>query len=195
MATNDKFRLTARATYLGQQIQNVYHFIQTAGTGGAQPLAQEFRLSWLIDIALVQNVGVSNFNALVVNLDDDEDFADFTYSSAELGKVTGEGLPSYVCWTYRVTRTSRLFRNGFKRFVGVSESSIVGNNAAAAFEAALATLGTALSTDIDDGSNTWAIIIPRYTGTPPVLNNWDIAGNVNYSHVGSQVSRKVGRGT
>lgn len=195
MATNDKFRHVIRMTYLGQECQNVFHWLQTAGTGGANALNNEFITTMEGTIRACQNVGVSHVGSNIVNLDDTEDFLDVTFGTPRAGTVSGEGLPSYACWTFKINRTSRSFRNGSKRFVGISESSALGNTVAAAFLATVQACATALSATLDDGTNTWELIIARYTGTPPSISSWDVAQSVVYSHIGSQVSRKAGVGS
>lgn len=137
--------------------------------------------------------------ALVVNAE--------TYvipGAEQAGTVVDESLPPANTWTFRYIRSDINFRHGYKRFAGVPEQlqaagiitgsgSLVVNALAAQLAADVApvepTTGVA-----GVGSAQVCITRQEQNGAPvlPVLVNFP--SSVVYSAIGTQNSRKLGRG-
>lgn len=123
------------------------------------------------------------------------------------GVVQGEYLPPFICFTFRYVRPSLEFRHGYKRFGGMGEVSIDDGAPTSATLASLTSLASALflpiiGADPDPAEDP----LPNPVYAEPVLVSVvkngeprptplvDKPVTVLYNGIGTQNSRKVGRG-
>jgi hypothetical protein len=119
----------------------------------------------------------------------------------------GEAMPPFVTWTYKIVRPDTSFRHGYKRFAGVSETDVNGDAATGTALVKLNALATALelpivaadhtdlTTPLDNPANAELRLVTRVrNGEPvsPVITG--APAGVIFNGVGSQASRKAGRG-
>jgi hypothetical protein len=118
-------------------------------------------------------------------------------SPAGGGEVVADTMPPAVCWTFRYARTQLGRRHGYKRFSGVPETWVDDGKAASNIIVNLQNLAAILETNVDvnETPTFQPVILHRMINgqevTPPVAQE---IGGVQFSHVGTQNSRKFGRG-
>lgn len=124
MATGDIFQLKLNQNVAGRQenLMNVFYFRQTSSVGTASSVIKAFEDTWQPTILAMQNEAIRHSSIEVVNLFTVDDFAVQTYAPNEKsGTSIGDMLPIHDAVTFRLVRTSRDIRNGYKRFSGLSE--------------------------------------------------------------------------
>lgn len=120
---------------------------------------------------------------------------------------SGEPVPPFVTWTFKIVRPDTSFRHGYKRFAGVSEFDLDGNAPSSPARVKLNALATALELPIvaanhadltvplDNPANAELRLVTRVRNGEPVSPVVTGApAGVIFSGVGSQASRKAGRG-
>jgi len=122
MATDDVFLVRDVQTFLGEQMMNTYTYKQRTGSRGAEDLALAWIAGVLPAIQAIQNNGLVHDYVEVINYNDEGDFYVETLGSGFEGDVSGEPLPKFNAWGYRINRATRAVRNGSKRYAGVSEN-------------------------------------------------------------------------
>jgi len=191
MAGGDIYKLVTTYQFLGEEMSNVWHYRQTDGPGGVFELFEGFNASVLPDVLDIQSVGVEWLTADIINYDNPGDFGSFSYPGTTLGTRAGEAQPPFVCWAFRLNRTSRVTRNGQKRIGGVSEADVQNGVASSGVLTPLDNAAIVMGTIIDGGFNAWEPVIVRLTETAPiepaVVNS--ISEGV-YVRVSTQNSRK-----
>jgi hypothetical protein len=124
-----------------------------------------------------------------------------------VGTVAGDMAPPFVCYTFKYIRPNATFRLGYKRFGGLSEGVMGGyGQPTPATRLLLDDISTALNSDITaldpvtyaafaDGAVMEPILYRRIANgdviDEPLVGR---VSNVVYSHIGSQNTRKTGRG-
>lgn len=204
MATGDLYELTDVQILEGQQVLNVYHYTQVAeATVGTNVVA--LQNAWttfiLVPLVLVQSVHVEHVGYKVVNLDNPDEFG--LQVATATGNVSGEALPPFCAWSFRLNRATRLVRNGQKRIGGVPESfndGGVATGAALTLLPAVAIAMGALITDTISGASFTPRIVHKATeagpgGSPPATPRADYAvASAEYTRISTQNTRKFGRG-
>lgn len=149
MAQNDlyKLRMVARDTTFGQEVQNIFWYKQVSVTGNAESLAKGWYEDVLPDIQAIVHSHIDFDLAEAINVDTPTDFYN-QLMGATYGGRTGAELPPWFCHGYRLARSSRESRHGYKRFAGVVEEDVSGVTYAAGIAAAVAALGVQLKTNI-----------------------------------------------
>lgn len=198
MAENQIYRLTDRQTLHGQECLNVYHYKAGAGDSSSLDLIAAFINDVFPAIDDIQNIDLAHVRLDCVNLDTGLDYLEYVHGTPWMGVVTGEAMPSFVAWGFRLTRADRQSRHGYKRIPGVSEGDINDGVATAPAAANLIGFAAVLAGTIQasGGNCEYTPVILKTTGTPadPVYTDYPIAG-VQYVRVTSQVTRRVGRGS
>jgi len=204
MPSGDLYQLTDVQTYLGQQVLNVYYYKQIAEPSvGVSNIAlvrawEDFVMA---TIGPVQNEGLDHVGVRVINLDNPDDFLLSPNSFA--GTVSGDGMPPYVTFAFRLNRASRAVRNGQKRIGGISESSVgdgLVNPGLATNIAAIEVALGAIITDTISGASFQPRIVHLATeagpgGDPPATPRADYTiSSVEFTSVSTQNTRKFGRG-
>jgi hypothetical protein len=192
----DLLQLTDFQTYLGIDCLNVYYYRVTSITGfafaGYNDIMQWYRDHILAQVKNQQVSGVSHNMLEIRNLSNAVDFDSLTFApGTQVGAQPGEGLPSYVTYTFRLLRENLNTRNGYKRFVGVPESQGSGN-AYSPSGAAITNICGELSSDIVAGIVLLAepVIVKRPILTPAGAYVYSSIGNADFRGVGSQNTRK-----
>jgi len=125
MDVGDILQFTARYTYIGVEMLNVFFYIvKTGGVGGdlATTVSGSFAPNVL---GQVRNLQISDTEYIdIVGRNHMSLAADVTVPYAVTGNyVAGSGSPTFVSIGFRLNRDSRLTRNGSKRFGGISEDA------------------------------------------------------------------------
>lgn len=127
-AAGDVIRMTMVQKYDEQQCLNVFYYkVGVLGGGGITPAVagenfwEHVEDNWRI----VTSDEVTFDRVLVENLDGDLSYGEYVIPDAERhGQVTTESMAAFVAVGIKLNRTSRLTRNGAKRIVGITESSV-----------------------------------------------------------------------
>lgn len=127
MSVNDIYRVKLFQSFKigGLEILNVFYYKQlTPGvtSEGAAHLAGEFEAILGPPIRNIQNEAIIWQSLEVANIIPGPDFVTNPYTNVT-GQVSGESLPPFVTWSYRLNRSTSASRNGQKRFAGVTETS------------------------------------------------------------------------
>lgn len=196
LALNDIVQIKASGSYLGTTALNVF-FYQVIELGIGTDLTDVLEVFGGDVISTVQEI---QHNAFVwneysaANLTNELDIASITVSDA--GAIGGEAMPPFVAINFRLTRETRLTRNGSKRFGGMAEAFVNYNTWATGYDAAVAAVGVALESNLDvEGESSITRLKPVIVGRNP-------DGSLNLSAVNniiegiatkitSQVSRKT----
>lgn len=203
MALNDRYEVAIYGSVNAQQTVNVFHYEQTAGsdTPSAELIAEEVIATVLPVCAAIMNSSANFSSVRCVNIDDDTDFFEGAFTPIP-GDRTGEVLPPYACWSFKLVRPVIGIRPGAKRFAGVSESDQSAGVAVGGLATALDAVADILATVLTPGGNSYDPgILSRYL-------NGEIRGTVEnptpvmftitsaqYVGIGTQNSRKIGRGS
>lgn len=197
MAIGDKYELTFHSTLLGVDMLNKFHYSQVTndtmvGPPQALALAKAFDAIVLPALQFIQSTSVVYGQIEVANLTDLSDFASFPSTSTPHGNEAGDVLPPWVTASFIYHRASRDFRNGAKRFSGISEGDISGVNPSVPWLASAIGLSAILegilaAPLITDG--TWQ---PGYFGKrhSDHLRVFTGISGVSFNRVGSQNTRK-----
>lgn len=187
----------------GNPYVNSWFFKAQAGfAGNSQDLYNAFgdSLSARIEAILHTSMdGVMHLSAF--NLTLPADFFEDDYAGWSGGIRTGEYMPDYVGWAYRLNRPTRDVRNGRKTFGRISEGDVLDGVAygggATPVTTALAALATELSGVIEKASapaTNYKVCIPKsvlnVTTQKYELTTLYEASSVNYVRVSTQNSRK-----
>lgn len=198
----DLLQITDFQTYLGQQVLNVYYYRVVSVTGftndGYIPLLEEFRDNVILAVVPLQSARLMHEYVEVRNLSNGVDV--FTLEIDQPGTnaaASTADLPSYVSYSFKLVRESLATRHGFKRFAGVPDTMIDGNvytSSTALTEA----VEDALAADIVIGIATIAepVIVKRPIPASPIASYvYSSIGSAIFSLIGTQNTRKIGRGS
>ncbi len=112
------------------------------------------------------------------------------------GSVSGSMTPTFVAWDYTYLRGGVGERNGYKRFVGVAESSQDNGSPTTGIATSLSVVADALGQPLIIDADTWVPVIrrTRINHTPQHPPKYYDISSVAFSKIGSQNSRKPGHG-
>lgn len=161
---DDVIQITANQTYQGEKVLNVYYY-KVRDVAGGETLADTLENGFLpiIDaITPIQDDGVLYPSISALNLSNGLDYAEIV--TGRQGALAGLPMASFVAWSFRLVRASRLTRHGGKRIVGVIEEWVDGNTANPS-QPQMSNAEAALSADLDLYNT-----IPQATGSAvPVI--------------------------
>lgn len=201
-AIGNLLQVTDFQTYLGQEVLNIYHYRVTSITGLAGTYLTDIA-NWFNDNVIEQLV--TNQLELLVhthvearNLTNNIDIADLGLDRpGDLNEAGGNPLPSYVSLGFKLVRESLVTRNGYKRIAGLSDERVDGN--VYTFSGTEeADIEAALAADIVLGLVTIAepIIWGSPREVPPVVSyTYASIGSAQFTQLGTQNTRKAGRGS
>jgi len=197
MAEGDRFVLKLKGALNNQKTLNVFGYNQIgAGAGSAADLNAAFGATILPPLVDILSTAFEFTGVETFNVDNDADFNAVEYSPTVPGTVTGDNSFPFAAYTFRYIRASRLYRHGAKRFAGVPEAATVnGVDLATGYPALVDAVAAVLEADLDGSTADYRPRIIRRTKTDPIT--YDVFGailSVAYVHLGTQNSRKVGRG-
>jgi len=201
-----EFRLRSRYGAGLTQNLNVFQFFVSALTG--TPLLElmdaEMILDWWTNvkpfIAAVTSTGIFYTGVDVFNLSNPIEFGGMDFVPPDTGGVAGEILPPYASWGFLYKRRNTTTRNGYKRFAGVPESLQADGIATVAAVTSLEALAAALYDNYvlaGSAGGAWTFTIsPAIVRKTPlgVLSIYQEAKDVVYRSIGTQNTRKFGRG-
>lgn len=191
MAIGDKFTLKDKYIFLDEECMNVYYYEQTAGSVGAEALAQQWVADILPLILEFQHANAVHSAIEVNNLLDDEDFHTEVLTTDNAGLLLGETLPRYNAWGFRKNRANSSYRNGSIRIAGIAEGSQDGGVAGSAALEDLGTFAAAIGGELTHSSGgKWLLRTPSGTfvgGSVPVPTP---IASVQYVRMTTQNSRK-----
>jgi len=194
VAINDVFRLTIKQTYLGSNVNNVFGYRQIADGTAPFPsneLINTFATNVWGDAVAIQNLGVQTVLYDSLNLNNLADYS--TLVSNADGLRPGEGLPSFVSWSYLLKRAIITIRNGRKAIAGVSEPDQSNGQPDAGITTLLDALATVMALQLTgaDGTVFQPVIYRRPILPLPLIPfNIDVAG-VDFQRISTQSTRKL----
>lgn len=199
MAQGDTAQIKIAGSFLGQEVINVFSYVQSE-TGTAHPdladfwpmMRGTFGGSWA-NLVSSEYVAHSVHAEWVIGGDEVYDGAITDF----LGLDGGETLPPYACWSFLYRRTYRTTFNGHKRFAGIVEANQANGVAVPTALTNLNSLANDLNTPLTIGGVTYtpAIVSRILNGTlrtTPLVNP---VNGVQYTGIGTQNTRKFGRGS
>jgi hypothetical protein len=191
-------------TMFQQQILNVYTFRVTATP--ADPtyagFLDAFENTFVTDIAAQQCDVLTHNRIEVDNLTNGLEFAAKDIS-VQGGGSCGSPAPPFVCVSIRMSRSTKITRNGYKRYAGLSSTSyedgVLVTAAVQSWSLQVAALLDNPVSWIDNNSETWtweSVIIGRnkVTGDYDLSRVNEVASAVVLENVTTQNTRKYGRG-
>lgn len=207
VAQNDiiEFRMRGYFSTVATAVINVFQYEYTTATPlDLGDFGQEFVDGWaeLLRAVLqpVLSVEVAYPIIDLVNLTDPLEIWSGQFDEPINGTVTGDVLPPFATWSFLLKRTTSATRNGAKRFSGIPESmQITGipTSAAALLLNDLGSfLGDPLAVSIDGGTPATAVLQPvitRKDATGALITSQPVSSG-QFRHIGTQNSRKFGRG-
>ena len=195
MAIGDRFQIIDTQYYLGQGILNIYYYKATAGSAAnAQNCVAGWIAGPLPEILAIQDVDMEHNAFTCINLDDPTDFfVDFP-TSGNIGTYTGtHPLAAWAAFSFMYHRATRACRNGWKRFAGIDEEVVAGNEIVPGFLSTVNALATALGTTIDGFGNQYIPRIVRKNAVPALSEDFGVT-SVSFRGYTTQNTRKPGRG-
>lgn len=199
-----------------QELNNIFHY-QVTTVGGATLLDFATGLwrelsSSLLDLT---NNAVEYVQIVASKLDTDGNLVNgesyIIHAGDGVGVTASDALPPFVTWTFKYIRPDSSFRHGFKRFAGVSENSqaegIIDSGALSVLippiETSLAATIAGYSRDVDNRPDTVVgssamqpVVVQRIVNGDPISPvNLAVIADVVFDKIGTQNSRKYGRGS
>lgn len=200
MALSDLYNLVTEFHLGTTQITKAFcswWYVQDTGSVGVwSDLAAQFN-TYMTPLIIAAQSNDWTLNRIIVhNMTNLADFGESEITSGNQGLVASQTLPSFCCWSFIIKRTSRANRHGWKRIPGPPESLSDGGVATSgAVSGVLADLAAGIESSLVHPVGFFG---PRIVSRTKVGGVWTytphaIAG-CDYRHIGSQTSRKVGRG-
>lgn len=196
-------KLSVFQTILGQQALNVQYYqvlIENNVENQLDGFAQAFGQSWYGAIRTFQSSAVLYSRAVLEEVNGVV-FDQYAFDPGDAGAVTtGNSMPPYVCYAVRQNRTSKLTRNGQKRFAGVTEEAVTNGAISTLQQAAILAacapimLGALQFEDPNDGNRNMTVRPIIWGGNDPAYPEGRLSsiGNLSVSQwVTTQNSRKV----
>lgn len=197
---SDIVRIEDRSTLYGKSVLNVFWYLIEVVTAGITlvDIMTEFRDIVTDAIAGIQTADLTHSRMIITNATNEVDIASTSTPIVGTDLTGGESMPSYVAASVRLFVPDQTTRRGGKRFAGIGEDRVDGNDLdlilldEAAMEAALA-----IDLDITGAVEGEGVAKPIVVGRFPVTGHIDlsrfslitVAGVID--EISSQVSRKV----
>lgn len=196
------YQITSFATYLGQQCLNVFHYQENTGAGALSPsdldeMLDSFELGVITPIKAVQHANFVYNKFEIKNLSNGVDFRvkNVTIIGTD-GATAGTELPSYVTLNFKLNRSSLVVKNGRKAISGLTEARVSGNTYTFSSTPVRTAIETGLGVSLGDGNGhiMEPVIIKRPIPAPGGVFVVSDVASANYVALGTQNSRKAGRG-
>jgi len=201
MALGDILRITDKQVQNSQEVLNVYFYEWSAVIGPTvsdlEAVCHIYNDDVRPSLLAIQGAALGHLSTKVENLSNGVDFFELVEPTPVLGERSDSGttLPPFVTHTFMLVRSTLDTRNGFKRFGGVSELDTAGG--VSILSSTLATnMENALAADLNDGvvNVAFPVIVKRPIPAPGGVFIAHSLNGVSYRGVGTQNSRKIGRG-
>jgi hypothetical protein len=202
----DIIQFVDQQVYLSQQVLNVYHYEVVTKDPDVtyEDLAQQFELSLINPVTLLQSPSLIHTTLLVSNLTNGIDIWEEITGQAGQGD-SGDTAPSFTSYSFRLIRSTALTRHGSKRIGGVPEAYTSGNGlqslayervntVAAAMGAYIVREGTVSDFELRP------VIVGRYPQDGPNAGEMDLSkinpvASAQYIRLTTQTTRRAGRGS
>ncbi len=196
----DLIQCVDNQTYLGQQVLNVYYYRITALLGIEDPylnlLNDSFNTLVLTPVLDIQNDNLLHVSREWRNMTNGVDlFTDTEVIPGENSASDAALSPSFISAGFLMQRESLVTRNGYKRFAGLDENAISGNTWVGGSTATDAVCA-GLAADLTAGLATVAepVIVKRPIQAPVESYLYSSIGSASFRGIGTQNTRKAGRG-
>lgn len=191
MSINDRYKLIDHQLLDGEEITNVYWYQCIDGDGTAEDLAEFWVTDVLGYVRAVQTNQLTHTAIEVINYDELADFYTLDLTSGNAGTRTGEYLPRFNAWGFRLERPTRAIRSGSKRIAGITESDTTSGVANPTFVGTLDDLADRMA-HVVEGADTNRyqpniVSINRETGA--IITDVGFT-NASYVKITTQNSRK-----
>lgn len=208
VANGDILELTLESNYIspGNVGLNVFQYrVQMTETFPLSLYGQEFMDEWysyILDDLLMNIVssGIAYVGMSAKNLTEPLEIWEGVPTVAIIGSATGDMLPPYAAYGFKLNRTTSLTRNGAKRFWGVTETMQTNGEPAGLAIVNLPLyaqlLGDAFSIVIDAPAEVTITMYPeivRKDATGAMILNQDVL-SARFTKITTQNTRKFGRG-
>lgn len=199
-SNGDVVRVTVNQRQDGEVVQNIYHYqvVTLTGLGGDY---LEIVRDWMINEVLaavrgIQTASLKYENLFIQNVTNGIDFIDHTFVDVTGTQGAVETLPSFVTLTFRLLRETLATRHGYKRYAGIPEAWTSGNTFVG-LGSSIDLVRTKLYADIQPAPSVVPLLAPVIvrkdaTGAITAINN---VGGADFRGIGSQNTRKAGRGS
>lgn len=201
IALGDLIQITDRQVYLGQEMLNVYYYNVESSVGTLTGYLESFINAWQVALqTAILNVQVDAtlHQALEArNLTNEIDFANEVVNlPGNIPASAAQQLPSYVTLTFLMRRASLVTRHGYKRYGGLAEGTADGNTMAL-LPALYNPIRTGLQALLTDtfGNTYRPVIVKRPIPQPAVGYAYSLISGVDVPTLGTQDTRKAGRGS
>lgn len=181
----------------GDAINNVFWYENIGIAHDAVYAAELFSDTVLSDQVAIMSAAVKFVALQCVNLDDPLDYTYVSPMDPSAGNRSGDCLPPFVAWAFRLNRASRASRNGQKRIGGVAEPDQVNGVPVEGIVTLLNAFATTLATNLNGtGGEVYAPRICRRPapGAPLSASVFFPIQSATFTRISSQNSRKFGRG-
>lgn len=200
-AVFDIYEAVLQGTYLGQTVNNRFHYqITNLGSSAntkAQVLAEEFEAVLMPKLLDVTHELCVYDRVVVQNLNDLTDVFNNPITSGA-GVAVGGASPSFNTWSFQLRPFFKTIKWGRKSFAGVPENLTDGNDPGGTAPGLLSVLATQLQSDFIAATlEEFAPVVARIpvgAVLPYVPFAVGIAEAI-YRRIGTQDSRKVGSGS
>lgn len=198
MAIGDIWEFVMRGSYHAQLVVNVFHYkATTADAADTDAMMAAFVSDVLTPIAVVQGGQMSWTQLELKQITGGGDYGILPITPPIAGTQSGEDLPPETCFTFRFQRLQLGRRHGYKRICGVTEGNQAAGVAVGGILTYLDDAADAMKADIVPGAGPTlrpGVLHRMLNGQPVVPPVFQDIASVLYSHIGTQNSRKYGRG-
>lgn len=196
----DIIQITDVQVQKGQQVLNVYNYEVVTLTGLADNYL-EVIADWYEEVGLaavrgIQSSSLVHIGLRVINYTTGIDFLERPLANLA-GVRPAPVLPPNVCWTFRLLRETRATRHGWKRYAGVAEQDQNNGDNEGLGAAQLDPVLNFLAADFQPAPSVVPLLAPvivRKNALGEVVAKNNI-GAAEYRHIGTQNTRKIGRGS
>jgi len=196
IATGDLLQITDFQTYLGEECLNVYYYrwfsAPTFDNSAYAPLLADFNAVVIAPVIDIQHYLLLHDRLEIRNLSNNLDFAALiTNVAGTRGTSDAQAMPSFNSAGFQLVRDSLIVRNGYKRYAGLSDDLMAGNNYSPG-ASEIADVITGLTSFLQIGLiDVAAPVIVKRPIDPPLLT-YDYASVVSalYKGAGTQNTRK-----
>lgn len=198
MIAGDVIQIVDRQLLQAQRMLNVYFYSVGAVVGdpSLQAVSDQFVTDVVTPVKALQHSSLTHDGIQIDNLSSAVEFGLFPIT--EVGGLAGNVMPVFTAIAVKLLRTTKITRNGSKRFAGINEESIIGGllSISAPTEAALEAAMSIILLVVDGGST--VDLTPVIVGRDPLggldLLKLNVIADGDVQGVSTQNSRKLGRG-
>ena len=203
LTIGDVIRLTICQNVAQQEVCNVFAYVVDNVTGNVtlEDVITRFISDVLDELNVIQSAAVLNDSVRAENLTNGIDFFEQDWTGT--GDRAGAAVSVFTAMSFRLNRSSKVTRNGFKRFPGISVDYENNSNTWVTGDTDIGnlenSLGDTLIVDgdtVSDQATISPIILGRNSDGSPDLSRFQNVASVSFQNTKTtQNSRKIGSGT